>query len=64
MSIQSLITSILECTFEHMHDFSADRGSRSANCFIAPRDFNGNRSRVIEQFVTVLRGAIGTPQRA
>jgi TetR/AcrR family transcriptional regulator len=60
---QFLITSFLECTFERMHDFlltaevDPELFHRSANS-------NGNKERMIDHFVTVLRGAIGVPQRA
>ncbi len=56
-----LITSILECTFERIQDalFTAD-GDREL--FHRIGNVNGNRERVIGQFVTVLRGAIGSPQ--
>lgn len=55
----SLIRSMLECTFEHMHDYLLtaevdpelfDRSSLSA----------GTTEQIIDQFVTLLRGAIGT----
>ncbi|HZD31768.1 MAG TPA: TetR/AcrR family transcriptional regulator [Candidatus Angelobacter sp.] len=58
-----LITSMLECTFEHMQDAlltaEADR-----ELFHRIGQINGNREHVIDQFVTVLRGAIGNPPRA
>lgn len=58
-----LITSILECTFERMQDFllTAD-GDREL--FHRIGHFNGNREQVIDQFVKVLRGAIGNPHSA
>ncbi len=60
---QFLVTSFLECTFERMHDFllttevDPELFHRSANS-------NGNRERMIDHFVTVLRGAIGSPQHS
>lgn len=60
---QFLITSFLECTFERMHDFlltaevDPELFHRSANP-------NGNRERMIDHFIVVLRGAIGNPLRA
>ena len=60
---QFLITSFLECTFERMHDYlltaevDPDLFHRAANS-------NENKERMIDHFVMVLRGAIGTPQRA
>lgn len=55
-----LITSILECTFERIQDalFTAD-GDREL--FHRIGNVNGNRERLVGQFVTVLRGAIGSP---
>jgi len=58
-----LVTSILECTFERMQDFlltaDADR-----DLFHRTGRFNGGREQLIDQFVTILRGAIGTPQQS
>ena len=57
----SLITSMLECTFERMQDFllTADL---DPELFHRPGALNGNKEQVIDQFVKVLQGAIGTPQ--
>jgi AcrR family transcriptional regulator len=56
-----LITSMLECTFEHMQDSllsqEADR-----ELFHRTGHFNGNREQVIDQFMKVLRGGLGTVQ--
>jgi AcrR family transcriptional regulator len=56
----SLLTSVLECTFERMQDvlFSAES---DRELFHRIRNVNGNRQQLIDQFVTVLRGAIGSP---
>lgn len=55
----ALITSMLECTFEHMQDSllsqEADR-----ELFHRTGHVNGNREQVIDQFMKVLRGGIGT----
>ena len=58
-----LITSILECTFERMQD-SLLTGESDRELFHRTGDFNGNREQVIEQFIKILRGAIGTGQAA
>ena len=58
-----LITSILECTFERMQD-SLLTGESDRELFHRTGEFNGNREQVIEQFIKILRGAIGTPQAA
>jgi TetR/AcrR family transcriptional regulator len=59
----SLITSILECTFERMQD-SLLTGEPDRGLFPRLGKFNGNREQVVDQFVTILRGAIGTPRDA
>ena len=56
-----LITSILECTFERMQD-SLLTGESDRELFHRTGDVNGNREQVIEQFLKILRGAIGTGQ--
>jgi len=59
---QSLIRSMLECTFKHMHDFLL-------TAEVDPELFHRGtisivtREQIIDQFVAVLRGAIGTPAR-
>jgi len=60
---QSLITSMLECTFQRMHDFLAT-AEVDPELFHRATSVNGNKEQMIDQFVLVLRGAIGTPQRA
>jgi AcrR family transcriptional regulator len=59
---QSLIRSMLECTFEHMHDFLLT-AEVDPELFHRVSISNGTREQIIDQFVTVLRGAIGTPAR-
>jgi TetR/AcrR family transcriptional regulator len=59
----SLITSILECTFEHMQD-SLLIGEPDRGLFPRLGKFNGSREKVVDQFVTILHGAIGTPSVA
>jgi TetR/AcrR family transcriptional regulator len=54
-----LITSILECTFERMQD-SLLTGEGDRELFHRTGDFDGNREQLIDQFIKVLRGAIGT----
>jgi TetR/AcrR family transcriptional regulator len=54
-----LITSILECTFERMQD-SLLTGEGDRELFHRTGDVNGNREQVIDEFIKVLRGAIGT----
>jgi len=56
----SLITSVLECTFERMQD-SLFTAEADRELFYRMGDVSGNREQLIEQFVTVLRGAIGSP---
>jgi TetR/AcrR family transcriptional regulator len=58
-----LIISILECTFERMQD-SLLTGEGDRELFHRTGDFNGNREQVIEQFLKILRGAIGAGQAA
>jgi TetR/AcrR family transcriptional regulator len=60
---QSLIMSILECTFERMQDFLLSPDV-DPELFHRSADLNGNRERMIDQFLMVLEGAIGTPQPA
>jgi len=55
-----LVTSILECTFAHMHDFLLTAGS-DRDLFQRTDRFRGAREQLIEQFVAVLRGAVGKP---
>lgn len=59
----SLITSILECNFERMQDFLLT-AELDPGLFYRFEGLNGNREQLIDQFVMVLRGAIGTPPRA
>ena len=59
---RSLIRSMLECTFEHMHDFLLT-AEVDPELFHRVSISNGSREQIIDQFVTVLRGAIGTPAR-
>jgi len=59
----SLITSILECTFERMQDFLLT-AELDPGLFYRFKGLNGNKEQLIDQFVMVLRGAIGTPLRA
>jgi len=58
-----LVMSILECTFERMQDAllteEPDRG-----LFHRTELFDGSREQLIDQFMTVLRGAIGNPHEA
>jgi len=58
-----LITSILECTFERMQDALLS-GEQDRSLFQRTDLFGGNREQLIDQFVTVLRGAIGCGQPA
>lgn len=57
-----LITSILECTFERMQDF-LNSGEPDRVLFHRTGHLAGSREQLIEQFLAVLRSAIGT-QRA
>jgi len=56
-----LVTSILECTFERMQDFLLT-AEPDRDLFHRTENFSGNREQLVEQFVTILRGAIGSPQ--
>lgn len=58
-----LVTSILECTFERMQDFLLT-AEPDRDLFHRTGNFGGNREQLVEQFVTILRGAIGSPQHA
>ena len=58
-----LVTSILECTFERMQDSLLTEEPDRA-LFHRTDLFAGNREQLIDQFVTVLRGAIGSPPTA
>jgi AcrR family transcriptional regulator len=55
----ALVTSILECTFERMQD-SLLTGESDRELFHRTGDVDGNRDQVIDQFIKILRGAIGT----
>ena len=59
---QFLVTSFLECTFERMHDFLLT-SEGDPELFHRNANSNGNRDRMIDHFIMVLRGAIGAPQR-
>ncbi len=59
---RSLLTSMLECTFERMHDFLLT-AEVDPELFHRSTYFNGKKEQMIDQFVMVLQGAIGTPQR-
>jgi len=59
----SLITSMLECTFDRMQDFLLTSESES-ELFYRLGTLNGNRDQVVDQFLKVLRGAIGTQHPA
>jgi AcrR family transcriptional regulator len=59
----TLVTSILECTFERMQDFLLT-SEPDRDLFHRTGNFNGGREQLIDQFVTILRGAIGTQQAA
>ena len=58
-----LITSILECTFERMQDFLLTAES-DRELFHRTGHFDGTREQLIDQFVMVLRSAIGSVQPA
>jgi len=58
-----LVTSILECTFERMLDYLLISES-DRDLFHRAGDFHGSREQIIDQFVKILRGAVGTPQAA
>jgi TetR/AcrR family transcriptional regulator len=59
---QTLIASFLECTFERMHDFLLT-AEGDPELFHRNANANGNKERMIDHFIMVLRGAIGTPLR-
>src|SRR5271157_4668168 len=56
---QLLVTSFLECTFERMHDFLLT-AEVDPELFHRSAASQGNKERMIDQFIMVLRGAIGT----
>jgi TetR/AcrR family transcriptional regulator len=56
----ALVTSLMECTFERMQD-SLLAAEEDRELFQGIGQLNGNREQLIDQFVTVLRGAIGRP---
>ncbi|HVO78647.1 MAG TPA: TetR/AcrR family transcriptional regulator [Candidatus Bathyarchaeia archaeon] len=58
-----LITSILECTFERMQDYLLT-AETDPELFQRVGRINGNWRQVVDQFVTILRGAIGSPHPA
>jgi len=58
-----LITSILECTFERMQDFLLT-AEPDRELFHRTGNFDGTREQLIDQFMNVLRGGIGTQQHA
>ena len=58
-----LITSILECTFERMQDFLL-MSEPDRDLFHRTGSFSGSREQLIDQFMTILQGAIGTPRAA
>ena len=60
---QFLITSFLECTFERMHDFLLT-AEVDPELFHRAADSHRSKERMIDHFVMVLRGAIGTQPRA
>ena len=60
---QFLVTSFLECTFERMHDFLLT-SEGDPELFHRAASSNASKDRMIDHFVMVLRGAIGTSQRA
>lgn len=55
----ALITSILECTFERMQD-SLLTGEGDRELFHRTGLAGGNREELVDQFLKILRGAIGT----
>jgi TetR/AcrR family transcriptional regulator len=59
----ALMTSILECTFERMQD-SLLTGEGDRDLFHRTGGMNGNREQLVEQFIKILRGAIGASPRA
>jgi len=60
---QALITSILECTFERMQD-SLLTGENDRELFHRTGEFDGDREHIVEQFLKILRGAIGKSHSA
>lgn len=54
-----LITSLLECTFERMQD-SLLTGDGDRELFHHTGAVDGNREQLVDQFIKILRGAIGT----
>lgn len=58
-----LVTSILECTFERMQD-ALFISEHDRDLFHRIGHVNGNRGQMIEQFVSILHGAIGQSQQA
>jgi len=56
----TLVTSVMECTFERMQDalFTAEP---DRDLFHRIGHINGNREQTVDQFVKILRGAIGVP---
>ena len=59
----ALVTSILECTFERMQD-SLLTGESDRELFHRTGEVDGNREQLIDQFIKILRGAIGTSNGA
>jgi hypothetical protein len=55
----ALIMSILECTFERMQD-SLLTGEGDRELFHRTGLVGGNREELVDQFLKILRGAIGT----
>jgi TetR/AcrR family transcriptional regulator len=58
-----LITSMLECTFERMQDFLVT-AEFDPTLFDRAAAAERSRAQIVEQFVTVLRGAIGAATHA
>lgn len=59
----ALIMSVLECTFERMQDFLLT-SEPDRDLFHRTGNFSGSREQLIDQFITVLQSAIGTPRAA
>ena len=59
----ALVTSILECTFERMQDFLLT-SEPDRDLFHRTGNFSGSREQLIDQYITVLQSAIGTPRTA
>jgi len=55
----ALITAFLECTFERMQD-SLLTGESDRELFHRTGQVGGNREELVDQFLKILRGAIGT----